>query len=184
MRAGSLDTWCEVLELHPVTLAPQVVAAGWFSIRQRQTEYKDVQPTGLRNRASVIGRCWFDHEVLPGRYVRPENGRLFVIDAVRDPLNNQSELSLAITELIGERAVYRSGAQPGKPVRAFFDVDAPHLADSGRMEYRHRIEVALIECGRPQPGDEIDLRGVTWVVREAVAQADNGILRDLWVRPK
>lgn len=178
MRSGQLNTPTDLLLLD-ADLNPQLIDWLWCGI---QTKDADIAyAAGLRNPAKVSIRSWFDERLQQGRYLRTED-RLFHIDSVRDFNGQQVELAITATELIGQSATYRPATGDPKPCRVHLSHTAPYLDELGQAtDYRTKIEVALIETGRVQVDDQIQLGTDLYLVTAYADSSDDGTVRGLWV---
>lgn len=182
MRAGGLRHRARLAELHGASLAVRDIGVVDVGLSQREGDI-GTEPTGLRSPARVAARARFDERLLPGRYLVTE-GRLLIINNRRDPDGRCHTLFLSCDELVGDTGMYRPQAASPRPARIWLEMDSPFTdGRSQKVEYRPRLEVALFECGRPQPGDVFEVRGCSWRVLAAVGDQDNGITRQLWVKP-
>lgn len=174
MRAGSLNMRAEVLELDP-DCAVRPVMRRWVSLRAKDAG--DVAaPSGLRSAGMVEVRGWFSGEYQAGRYIRIGD-RLLVIADPRDPMGNGAEIVVSCYELTGQPATYN-----GKACRVHLAHNAPWLDDMGQVTaYKTRAEVALIETGRVQVGDQLIVSGTTYNVIAYADDSDDGIVRGLWL---
>ncbi len=60
--------------------------------------------------------------------------------------------------------------------------EAPYRDELGQVtDYRTRIQVALIEVGRPQVDDQIIVEGARYTVIAYADETDDGVVRGLWV---
>lgn len=180
MRAGSLDRRAQILSLS-ADLAPVDHGSRWVSIRAKDTG--DVtQPTGLRSTALVEVRARFSDELQQGRYLRNGDRLLYIASAPRDPMGTRAELVLSCAELVGQPAEYRP--QGGVPVacRVYLTHSAPYLDDLGRVtDYKTKAEVAVIEVGRPEEGDQLLIASTLYNVIAYARDSDDGVVRGLWL---
>lgn len=179
MRAGRLNTPTDILLL---TAALGVDVLDWIWTNIAAKDSADAPPaSGLRSPAKIEVRSWWDDRLLQGRYLRAE-GRLFYLDSVRDVLGQQTELVMTATELVGEVAEFRSAGVPPVACRVHLTHAAPHLDDMGQVTgYKTRAEVALIEVGRPQVGDQLLVAGTLYNVIDYARDSDDGVVRGLWL---
>ena len=182
MRLGRLDKRAQILSLS-ADLCPLDHGSRWVSIRAKDTG--DVaQPTGLRSTALVEVRARFSDELQQGRYLRNGNRLLYIASAPRDPMGTRAELVLSCAELVGQVAEYRP--QGGVPVacRVHLTHSAPYLDDLGQVtDYKTRAEVAVIEVGRPEEGDQLLIAGALYNVIAYARDSDDGVVRGLWLEP-
>ncbi|MFU3269258.1 hypothetical protein ACM7LV_31365 [Pseudomonas aeruginosa] len=179
MRAGRLDTPADLLVLDE-DLAPRCIDWIWCGIQTKENAEPPF-PGGLRNPAKVEVRAWWDERIRQGRYLRAD-GRLFHIDSARDFTGRRAELEITATELIGEPATYRPDGAPPRNCRVFLNYDAPWLDENGQATaYKIRAEVALIETGRVQVGDLLEVDRVRYYVVDYADGTDDGIVRGLWL---
>lgn len=178
MRIGAIDTPANLIKLGP-DLQPITIDWLWVGIRAREG---DVAPSrGLRSSAQVTVRAWWDDSLVPGRYLRAEH-RLLLIDDVRDITGQQVEMQLACSELIGQPGEYRAEGQPPRSCRICLIHSAPVVDEAGRVtDYQTRAEIALIEAGRPQIGDQLVVGDVTYNVIAYDDGSDDGVVRGLWL---
>lgn len=136
---------------------------------------------GLRIASAVEIRAREHTPLSPGTHIRIGQ-RLFVVMAVR-PIH-RGEIGASVVELVGAVAVYQPVA--GEPVttRCYVAHDAVYLSDTGKSEYRAKLEVPLIECPRPQPGDRLTVSGITYKVIGLVDGEDDGVVRAVWGKPQ
>ncbi|PKM30228.1 MAG: hypothetical protein CVV07_07370 [Gammaproteobacteria bacterium HGW-Gammaproteobacteria-11] len=126
-------------------------------------------------------RAWWDDRLVAGRYLRAE-GRLLLIDDARDVTGQQVEMQIACSELVGLVGEYRPAE--GVPVgcRVHLMHEAPVLDEMQRVTaYKTRAEVAVIEVGRPQPGDQLVVDGELYNVTDYADDTDDGVVRGLWL---
>jgi len=179
MRAGRLDTPADLLRLD-ADARPCVVDWFWIGIRAKDSGAVQA-PSGLRNPGKVEVRAWWDERLQIGRYLRAD-GRLLLIDSVRDVTGARAEAVVTCSELIGSPAKYRPAE--GLPVdcRVHVTHEAPYRDELGQVtDYRTRIQVALIEVGRPQVDDQIIVEGARYTVIAYADETDDGVVRGLWV---
>lgn len=181
MRAGRLDTPATLLLLDPDL---QPVEVDWLYCGVRTREEGELPPAlSLRNPAKVSIRAWFDERIVQGRYLRTDT-RLFHIDSVRDFDGRQFELAITATEFVGEPGQALPLAAAARACRVFLQHDAPLLDELGRVtQYMTRAEVALIEAGRLQAGqDQLQVGGVVYDVIDYDGRSDDGVVRGLWLQ--
>lgn len=180
MRAGTLRNRAHVFslsaELHSVDHG-----ACWVSFRSKAAG-EAPQMSGLRATAMVEVRARFSHLLQQGRYLRHGTRLLYIASAPRDPMGNKTELVLSCDELVGQPAEYRP--QSGLPVacRVHLTHLAPFRDEMGQAtDYRTRAEVAIIEVGRPEAGDQVLVDGVLYNVDAYADESDDGVVRGLWL---
>jgi hypothetical protein len=179
MRTGRLETPADLLVLGP-DLQPQLLDWLWVGVRAKDAADAPAA-VGLRSPAKIEVRSWWDDRLLQGRYLRAE-GRLLCLDSVRDVIGQQTELVMTATELVGEPAEYRGDGLPPMACRAHLTHAAPYLDDLGQVtSYKTRAEVALIEVGRPQVGDQLLVAGTLYNVIDYARDSDDGVVRGLWL---
>lgn len=179
MRAGELRHRAEILELGP-DLCSAVVSGVWLGIKAKEAADPPMA-TGLRSPARVDIRARHSAKLVQGRYLR-HGDRLFYITSVRDPVGDKSELRITADELVGSPAVYMTQGQPSRECRALVQHEAPWLDDMGAVtDYKTRAEVAVIEAGRPQAGDQISIDSTLYNVIAYADATDDGVVRGLWL---
>lgn len=179
MRSGRLDTPTSILVLG-ADLDVQVLDWIWCGIQTKETA-EFPYPAGLRHPAKVGIRAWWDCRLLQGRYLRTD-GRLFIMDSVRDFTGLRMEVAITATEFVGECGEYQPAGQPPRPCRVFINYQAPYRDEAGQAtDYRVRAEVALIETGRVQVDDQLRVAGVLYTVISYADDTDDGIVRGLWL---
>lgn len=181
MRAGRLNTPANLLELDAALASVQL---DWLWCDIKTKEFVDAPyPTGLRNPAKVTIRAWWDARIRQGLYLEAD-GRLFHIDSARDFTGQRAELAITATEFVGEVATALPAEQPARPCRAFLVHEAPYRDELGQAtSYKTRAEVALIEVGRLQVDDQLQVGGVLYNVIDYADESDDGIVRGLWLQP-
>lgn len=179
MRAGALRDRAEILSLgHDLAVTSH--GARWMGIRAKEAADAPAQ-TGLRARAMVEVRARFSADLTEGRYLRA-GARLFVITSARDYMGTRAELIMSCDELVGQPAEYRPAVGTPKACRVHLTHEAPYLDDMGQVtDYRTRAEVALLEVGRPQRGDQLMIAGVLYTVIAYASETDDGVVRGLWL---
>lgn len=178
MQPGKLNLRADVLELDP-DCAVRLVMQRWVSLRAKDAG--DVAaPSGLRSAGMVEVRGWFSGEYQAGRYIRIGD-RLLVIADPRDPMGNGAEIVVSCYELRGLAASYISeGCE--KVCRVHLTHESPWLDDMGAVTaYKTRAEVALIEAGRVQIGDQLRVAGTLYNVIGYADDTDDGVVRGLWL---
>lgn len=179
MRSGNLDTPADLLMLS-ADLVPFRLDWIWCGIQTKETAEPPF-PSGLRSPAKIAIRAWWDARIQQGRYLSAD-GRLFHIDSARDFTGRRAELAITATELIGEQGEYRPDGAPPCACRVFLNYDAPWLDENGQATaYRIRAEVALIETGRVQVGDLLEVDRVRYYVVDYADGTDDGIVRGIWL---
>lgn len=179
MRAGNLRHRAEILSLSP-DLARVSHGSRWVGIRAKEAADAPAA-TGLRTRAMVEVRARASADLVPGRYLQ-SGGRLMHITSVRDPMGNGAELVLSCDELIGQTGQYLPASGPAKACRVHLTHQAPWLDELGQVtDYKTRAEVALIEVGRPQVDDQLQIGSDTYVVIQYARDSDDGVVRGLWL---
>jgi head-tail adaptor len=179
MQPGKLRNRAEILSLD-ASLAPVGHGSRWVGIRAKETG--DVPAaTGLRSRAMIEVRARYSADLLAGRYLK-NGARLLHITSARDPMGDRAELVLSCDELVGEVAEYRPDGLPPVACRVHLTHSAPYLDDMGQVtDYRTRAEVALIEVGRPQVDDQLEIGGQLYSVIAYADESDDGVVRGLWL---
>lgn len=179
MRAGRLDTPADIVVMS-ADLCPVVLDWLWVEIVSKES----VDPpaaSGLRAPAKVTVRSWWDERLRAGVFLRAD-GRLLLIDDVRDFNNQRVEVVITCSELVGHAAEYRPQGAPPVPCRVFMNYSAPHLDELGQVTgYRIRAEVALIETGRVQADDQLLVAGVLYSVSGYADATDDGVVRGVWL---
>lgn len=180
MRAGRLRNRAAILSLG-ADLQPVDHGSRWVSIRAKDTG--DVgQPSGLRSTALVEVRARYTSELQQGRYLRHGNRLLYIASAPRDPMGNRVEMVMSCAELTGQAATYHATGRQSQPCRVHISYSAPYLDELGQVvDYRTRAEVALIEVGRVQVGDQLRLGDEHYAVIGIAAEGDDGVVRGLWL---
>lgn len=179
MRAGILRHRAEILSLS-ADLARVSHGTRWVGIRAKAVADAPAA-TGLRTRAMIEVRARASADLVPGRFLQ-SGGRLLHITSVRDPMGNGAELVLSCDELIGQPGQYIAEGLLPKPCRVHLTHSAPYLDDMGQVtDYKTRAEVAIIEVGRPQPGDKLTVGGQAYEVIGYAADSDDGVVRGLWL---
>ncbi|WP_287030047.1 hypothetical protein [Pseudomonas sp. UBA6310] len=179
MRSGNLNTPAHILELDADLNA---ITLDWVWCGIQTKESGDfAYPSGLRNPAKVTIRAWYDERLKQGRYLCADQ-RLFHIDSTRDFSGNRAELAITATEFIGQPALYLPAGRPQKCCRVFINHDAQHRDDMGQATgYRTKVEALLIETGRVQVDDRLQLNGVDYLVIDYADDSDDGIVRAMWL---
>jgi hypothetical protein len=180
MRSGRLETPATLLHLGQDLQACEI---DWLWCGIQTKENAEPPPaTGLRAPAKVTIRAWWDERIIRGRYLRAED-RLFLLDDVRDFTGKRQELAITASELVGlPGQALVSGLAP-KPCRVFLAFDVPFV----NQEYaeapilRTYAEVALIEAGRVEEGDQLEADGVRYTVLSLAKDRDDGVVRGLWL---
>ena len=68
------------------------------------------------------------------------------------------------------------------PCRVHLTHQAPWLDEEGvATDYRTRAEVAVIEVGRPEEGDRLQINGHLYSVTGYARDTDDGVVRGLWL---
>ena len=179
MRLGRLDKRAEILSLSP-DLARVSHGSRWVGIRAKEAA-DAAAATGLRTRAMVEVRARASADLVPGRYLQ-SGSRLLHITSVRDPMGNGAEVVLSCDELIGQPCQYLPAGGAAKACRVHLTHQAPWLDELGQVtDYKTRAEVALIEVGRPQVDDQLQIGSDTYVVIQYASETDDGVVRGLWL---
>jgi len=179
MRLGELRHPATLLELN-AGLCPVDLGQLWVGIIAKESA-EPPMPSGLRSPARVDIRARFSPRIVQGRYLR-QGCRLFHITSARDPLGNKAELRITADEFIGVPAEYRP--QGGVPVacRVHLTHSAPYLDDLGQVtDYKTKAEVAVIEVGRPEEGDQLLIASTLYNVIAYARESDDGVVRGLWL---
>ena len=179
MRAGELRHRAEIVELN-ADLVPTVIGGAWVGVIAK--EAADVpMPSGLRNPAKIDIRARFSSKITAGRYLRV-GLRLLHITSARDPLGNKAELRISADELIGQPAQYLPAGGDPVACRVHLTHQAPWFDEEGTVtDYKTRAEVAVIEVGRPEQGDQIQIGADTYAVIGYAKDTDDGVVRGLWL---
>lgn len=181
MRTGRLDTPADLLVLG-ADLQAQLIDWLWVGITAKDAGDVPVA-AGLRNPGRVEVRAWWDDRLRNGRYLRAGQ-RLLLIDSARDVRGQQTELVLTCTELIGQPGQYLPADGTPRCCRVHLTHEAPYRDELGQVtSYMTRAEVAIIEVGRPQEGDQLRVSGVPYVVAHYADESDDGVVRGLWLLP-
>ena len=100
----------------------------------------------------------------------------------RFPVGTRVEVQIAATELIGQPAQYLPADGDPAGCRVFLQHEAPVIDRMGQViDYKTRAELALIEVGRAQPGDVLQVAGVGYQVVDYDDRSDDGIVRGVWL---
>lgn len=179
MRAGRLDTPVDVLRL-TADLEPQLLKWVWAGVRSKDAA--DVtEAAGIRASALIEVRAWFDDCLVQGRYLRAGE-RLLMITSARDFSGDRSELVMSAIEFVGEPACVLPVTGAPRKCRAFINHESMHRDEYGQATgYKSRAEVALIEAGRVQVDDRLQVAGVTYLVIDIDKESDDGVVRGLWL---
>lgn len=181
MRLGRLDKRAAILSL---TAALQVVNHGSRWVGLVAKDGGDVPAArGLRTGALVQVRSRPSPEFMQGRYLQVGQ-RLLVITSVRDPVANDAQAVLSCEELVGQPAQYLPADGVPRCCRVHLTHEAPYRDELGQVvSYMTRAEVAIIEVGRPQEGDQLRVGGDLYVVANYADDTDDGVVRGLWLQP-
>lgn len=180
MRAGEIRHRAELLELGP-DLQERCLGRRWVGIVTEEAA-APAAPTSLRNPVRVDIRARYCPQFVIGRYLR-QGGRLFHITSVRDPIGNRAELRITGDELMGVPGQALVNGLAPRPCRVFLAFDVPFV----NQEYaeapilRTYAEVALIEAGRVEEGDQLVASGVRYTVLSLAKDQDDGVVRGLWL---
>ena len=160
----------------------QVVGGGlfWAGLVEKLAG-SDSSIRGLRIASAVEVRAREHATLSPGTHLRIGQ-RLFVVMAVR-PIR-RGEIGASVVELVGAVAIYQPASGVPVTTRCYVAHDAVYLSDTGKSEYRAKLEVPLIECPRPQPGDRLTVSGITYKVIGLVEGEDDGVVRAVWGKPQ
>lgn len=181
MRAGQLSTPADILRLN-ADLTVSMLDWIWVGIRSKESTDAPAH-TGLRAPAKVTVRAWWDDRLQAGRYLRGDD-RLLLIDDVRDFTGQRAEVAITCSELVGQGGQYQPADGPPRCCRVHLTHEAPYRDELGQVvNYMTRAEVAIIEVGRPQEGDQLRVGGVNYVVANYAADTDDGVVRGLWLVP-
>lgn len=180
MRSGRLETPATLLHLGQDLQACEI---DWLWCGIQTKENAEPPPaTGLRAPAKVTIRAWWDEPIIRGRYLRTED-RLFLLDDVRDFTGKRQELAITASELVGLPGQALVNGLAPRPCRVFLAFDVPFV----NQEYaeapilRTYAEVALIEAGRVEEGDQLVASGVRYTVLSLAKDRDDGVVRGLWL---
>jgi len=179
MRAGELRHRAEIVELN-ADLLPTVIGSAWVGVIAK--EAADVpMPSGLRNPAKIDVRARYTSKLTGGRYLRLGQ-RLLHITSARDPLGNKAELRISADELIGQPAQYLPAGGTAVACRVHLTHQAPWFDEEGTVTgYKTKAEVAVIEVGRPEQGDQIQIGDDTYSIIGYANDTDDGVVRGLWL---
>lgn len=180
MRLGRLDKRVQILSLS-ADLCAISHGSRWASIRAKDSG-DAAQLAGLRATALIEVRARYSDELQQGRYLRTGSRLLYISSAPRDPMGTKAEMVMSCAELVGQCAEYRP--QNGVPVacRVHLSHQAPYLDDLGQVtDYKTKAEVAVIEVGRPEEGDQIHIAGTLYNVIAYARDSDDGVVRGLWL---
>ena len=181
MRAGQLSTPADILRLN-ADLTVSMLDWVWVGVRAKESTEAPAH-TGLRAPAKITVRAWWDERLQAGRYLRGD-GRLLLIDDVRDFTGQRAEVAITCSELAGQPAEYLPAGGGTVPCRVHLTHQAPYLDDLGQVtDYRTKAEVAVIEVGRPQVDDQLLVAGQLYSVIAYADQSDDGVVRGLWLAP-
>ena len=181
MRAGRLDTPTDILLLN-ADLTVSVLDWVWLGIDSKESTDAPAH-TGLRAPAKVTVRAWWDERLQVGRYLRGD-GRLLLIDDVRDFTGQRAEVAITCSELVGLAGQYVPADGVPRCCRVHLMHQAPYRDELGQVaSYMTRAEVAIIEVGRPQEGDQLRVGRELYVVSNYADDSDDGVVRGLWLVP-
>ncbi len=180
MEVGRLNRHATILALG-ADLTSVVIGKAWLGIKAKEDADPGI-PTGLRSPARVSIRGRFSAKLTQGRYLA-YGGRLFYITSARDPVGDRTELRVTADEFIGEPAMYRPEGGPDRPCRVLLTFDAPYRDEFGKVvEYRTKAEVALIETGRVQADELLQVGGTVYSVLGYADETDDGVVRGVWLQ--
>lgn len=181
MRLGRLDLRASILSL---SADLDVIQHGGAWVGVVAKDGGDVQAArGLRTGALVLVRSRPSKSLLQGRYLRVRE-RLLVITSVRDPMGRGAEAVMSCEELVGQPAQYLPADGVPRCCRVHLTHEAPYRDELGQdVSYMTRAEVAIIEVGRPQEGDQLRVEGDLYVVANYAGSSDDGVVRGLWLLP-
>lgn len=178
MRAGRLRYRAQVLELLP-NLERRSYGDVWIDIRAKETADGSA-PAGLRAPSRPEIRARKSERLQAGRYLACGE-RLFHMVAVR-PYGMAPELVITVDELVGQPAEHRRQGEPFGACRAFVVFSAPLLDEFQQVaDHRTRAELALIETGRVEPGDQLRVAGQLYAVTGYADNSDDGVVRGVWL---
>lgn len=179
MRAGELRHRATLLALGP-DLCRVEHGRVWIGIKAKELA-EPGYPAGLRSPARLDIRARYSDKLSQGRYLLHGN-RLMHITSARDPLGTRAELRITADELIGLPGEYRAPGRRPAPCRVHLTYEAPWLDEAGAVvDYKTRAEVALIEVGRPQVGDQLHVEGRLHNIIAYADESDDGVVRGLWL---
>lgn len=178
-----MESLCEVLAMTG-DLTAQRISTAWLSIRSQDSGGAP-ETTGLRSPVKLEIRGRYTTHIIRGRYIR-RGPRLIYVEDARDPDDNRRDIVITGSALIGEPAVYRPKNGEPRPCRVFVNYLAPTIDDYGQTtDYRISAEVAIIETGRIQPYEQLEIAGITYDVTGYRGDTDDGVVRGLWLdRPR
>lgn len=178
MRSGELDTRAQLLVLQP-ELSVTVIRSVWLDLRARDADAE--AQAGLRANGALFAYARFAADLQGGRYLRV-GSRLIYIDAALDVDGRCTGVRLSLTELIGRPGSYQPAQGVARAVRVYLAPEAPIPAQFQRPGYRLRAEVAVLEAGRPQAGELMQVDGLSYTILGPVDGGDDGIVRAMWVK--
>lgn len=183
MRAGHIRHPAELLLTAGSPPQSQSLGVVWVGISE-PLEQDAERPAGLRSRVRVMLRARYQPDIMQGRFIKTVDGRLFALDAVRNPDQRGQDMVISASELIGDAGEYLpSGATVPVPCRVFLSTDSPITAKGGKAEYRMRAELSVLEVGRLQPEALLTVAGIQYRVMGLVEESDDGAVRAVWVKP-
>lgn len=179
MKGERFNTPATLLELD-ADVQPVEIDWLWCDIKSKESA-EPAYPTGLRSPVKIDIRTWFDDRLKQGRYLCAD-GRLFHLDSVRDWDGSRLQLAITATEFVGQPALYLPTGRPQLRCRVFINHDAQHRDELGQATgYRTKVEVVLIETGRVQVDDRLQVDGVDYLVTDYTDDSDDGIVRAMWL---
>lgn len=160
----------------------EIVGSGtyWMGLSEKEAADAPLQ-TGLRLPTLVAIRARAAAPLAGGQHVRI-GARLFYLTSVRDPTGRRAEWVASAVELAGQPAAFQPKEGGAVATRVHILPDVVYVGEQ-RTEFRHRAEVPLVECPRPQSGDQLILDNATYKVIAPIEGEDDGIVRALWVKP-
>ncbi|MFC4161942.1 hypothetical protein [Chitinimonas lacunae] len=152
----------------------------WIDVRDREAD--NPSPRGLRAATSPMAYARASPELRAGRYlVTLWDHRLLLIDAVRDKPGDRGGVVLDLTELAGEPAIFLPNAGGEIVTRVHLREAAPDNTPMAKRQWR--AELPVFEVSRPQPGEQLVMRGRAWKILKLADDGDDGVIRSAWVAP-
>lgn len=179
MRAGRLRDKAQISTLDH-NLNEVWRGTSWCGITAKEAASPPM-PSGLRAGARIDVRVRYTSKLHQGAYLRAGT-RLLHVTSVRDATGKRAELTASCDEFVGQPATYYPADSPPISCRTHLTYDAPYLDDFGKVtDYRIKAEVLLIEVGRPQENDRLEVGGVMFIVTQYASDTDDGVVRGLWL---
>lgn len=176
MRTGRLKTPADLLNESGSVIATQMIGIA-------ENEETAAYEPGLLKSARITLRARYYTAIVPGRYFRTLDGRLFLVGNAVDPDSRQQDLVINARELQAPLATVNPGASAVIARCALLEYSTKPGDGNGLLpaEQRRRAEFCNAEY-HPQVGHEFLVAGSRYRITEIDTDGTTAVVTRVWVQ--